>query len=84
MKIKIRESAIKDLKRIPNPHKTKIHNKIKLLTCYSNLSNVKKLTNFVPSYRYRVGNYRVLFDVTGDVVAVARVLHRSTSYKQCY
>ena len=39
--------------------------------------DVKKLTNFTPEFRLRVGTYRVLFEVEeGDRVIVYRVLHR--------
>ena len=41
---------------------------------------IKKLTNFEPAYRMRVGNYRILFDVTEDTVIIGRVLHRQKSY----
>ena len=80
MKIEIRKSAIKDLKQISEPFKSKIHNKILELKNFPNVSNVKKLTNFEPSYRLRVGNYRVLFDVFDNTVIIGRVLHRQNSY----
>ena len=42
---------------------------------------MKKLTNFTPEYRLRVGNYRVLFEVEGGAVVVYRVLHRKDAYQ---
>ena len=80
MKIEIRKSAIKDLKPISEPYKTKIHNKILELKEFPNISNIKKLTNFEPVYRLRVSNYRILFDVDDDTIIIARVLHRKNSY----
>lgn len=62
-KIEIRKSVIKDLKHISEPFKTQIHNKILALKAFPNIQNVKKLTNFEPAYRLRIGNYRVLFDI---------------------
>ena len=50
MKIEIRKSAIKDLKHISEPFKTKIHNKILELKDFPNIPNIKKLTNFEPAY----------------------------------
>ena len=47
---------------------------------FSNLTNIKKLTNFEPAYRYRIGDYRVLFDIEDDSLIVGRVLHRKESY----
>ena len=81
MKIRIRKSAIKDLKKIDQPHKQKIHSKILSLKDFPEVSNVKKLTNFEPAYRLRIGDYRVLFDVVDDCIEIGRVLHRRESYK---
>ncbi len=80
MKIEIRKSAIKDLKHISEPYKSNIHSKILELKEFPNVKNIKKLTNFEPAYRYRVGNYRVLFDVIGDTIIIGRILHRQSSY----
>jgi len=80
MKIDIRKSAIKDLKSISEPFKSKIHKKILELKNFPNVLNIKKLTNFEPSYRLRVGNYRVLFDVVDDTVIIGRVIHRQSAY----
>ena len=43
--------------------------------------DVKKLTNFTPEYRLRVGDYRVLFEVDGASVVVYRVLHRKDAHQ---
>jgi len=80
MKIEIRKSAIKDLKHVSEPFKTKIHNKILELKDFPNIQNIKKLTNFEPAYRLRIGNYRILFDVLDDTIIIGRVLHRQNSY----
>ena len=80
MKIEIRKSAIKDLKHISQPFKTNIQNKILELKNFPNTPNIKKLTNFEPAYRFRVCDYRILFDVTDDIIVIARVLHRKESY----
>ncbi|MDD2974171.1 MAG: type II toxin-antitoxin system RelE/ParE family toxin [Aliarcobacter cryaerophilus] len=80
MKIVIRSSAIKDLKSISEPFKIKIEKKILELKKFPNLTNIKKLTNFEPAYRYRIGDYRVLFDIEDDNLIIGRVLHRKESY----
>ena len=80
MQIEIRKSAIKDLKSINEPFKTTIHGKILELKNFPNVSNIKKLTNFEPAYRLRVGDYRVLFDVIDEIIVIGRVLHRQNSY----
>ena len=81
MKIEIRKSAIKDLKHISEPFKTTIHNKILELKTFPNIQNIKKLTNFEPAYRLRIGKYRILFDVLDKTIIIGRVLHRQNSYQ---
>ena len=81
MKISIRKSAIKDLKSSSEPFKKNIENKILELKNFPDVQNIKKLTNFQPIYRMRIGNYRVLFDIVEDDLIIARVIHRQSSYK---
>jgi mRNA interferase RelE/StbE len=81
MRINLRESALKDLKKIDKIDKSRIHQKILELEQFPNISNVKKLTNFEPAYRVRVGDYRILFDVIGDTIEIGRILPRQASYK---
>ncbi len=82
MKINIRKSAIKDLRSIPKEEKMKIYEKIEELKNFPNVSNLKKLSNFQPAFRLRVGNYRVLFDVVNDTIEIGRIFHRKESYKK--
>lgn len=44
--------------------------------------DVKRLTNFTPEYRLRVGDYRVLFEIEEhNRIVVYRVRHRREAYK---
>ena len=81
MKINIRKSAIKDLRKIDHKNKEKIHLKISELKDFPNVLNLKKLTNFEPAYRLRVGDYRILFDVSENIIEIGRILHRRESYR---
>jgi len=81
MKISIRKKAIKDLKNINEPFNSKIKDEILKLKNFPDVNNIKKLVNFEPAYRLRVGNYRILFDVEGDEIIIGRILHRKSSYK---
>ena len=81
MKVIVRKSAIKDLKKIDNSQRDKIKKAVASLEGYPNLSQIKHLTNFSPKYRLRVGNYRILFDVEDDLIVVARIMHRKESYR---
>ncbi len=81
MRIELRRSAVKDLQKISEPFKSKLHDKILLLKSFPGVANIKKLTNFEPAYRLRVGDYRILFDVIDDRIVIGRVLHRQESYE---
>ena len=77
--IEFKPRAVKDLKDLPKSHYRRVLAKIEALQ--QNLAgDVKKLTNFTPEYRLRVGDYRVLFEVEGSSVVVYRVLHRREAY----
>ncbi len=81
LKIEINEKARKDLYSIPKQEAVKILNELGDLALFPNSKNVKKLTNFRPSYRKRIGNYRALFEIENNTVIVYRILHRKDVYK---
>ncbi len=58
MTVTIDAKAIKDLSKIPKVDTKKIFSKIEALQKFPHVPNLKKLTNFEPPYRMRVGNYR--------------------------
>ena len=43
--------------------------------------DVKKLTNFTPEYRLRVGNYRVLFEIENENIVIYRVKPIDKAYQ---
>jgi len=80
MKIEILDKAIKDLKKIDKIQAKKILNSISNLENYPDIANIKKLTNYNPTHRLRVGNYRVLFNIENDVIVASRIKHRKDIY----
>ena len=77
--VKLMPRAIKDLKDFPKSHVQRIMQKIANLE--GGLGNeVKKLTNFTPEYRLRVGDYRVLFEIENQEIVIYRVKHRKHAY----
>lgn len=44
--------------------------------------DVKRLTDFTPEYRLRVGGYRAVFEVENDTVIVYRILHPRDAYEK--
>ena len=80
--IEFKPRAVKDLKDLPKSHYRRVLAKIEALQ--QNLAgDVKKLTNFTPEYRLRVGDYRVLYEIEDQVrvVRVMRVRHRRDAYR---
>lgn len=72
--------ALKDLKAIDQRESARIVEKVEAMR--DNLTgDVKKLTNFTPEYRLRVGNYRVLFALEDNKIVVYRVRHRKDVYE---
>ncbi|MBK1989237.1 MAG: type II toxin-antitoxin system RelE family toxin [Dolichospermum sp.] len=78
--IEFKPKAIKDLQKIPVNERERIINKIEAMQ--DDLQgDVKRLTNFTPEYRLRVGDYRVLFELEEQTIIVYRVKHRSKAYE---
>lgn len=80
LQIDISQKAYKDLKNIDNKEAIKILESIKKLADFPDAPNIKRLTNFSPSYRFRIGDYRVLFEVDNQTIVIYRILHRKESY----
>ena len=77
--IEFKPRAIKDLGSIAKPNARRIIEKIEALRT-DLAGDVKRLTDFTPEYRLRVGDYRVLFEVEASKVIIYRVKHRSDAY----
>ena len=78
--IEFRPKAVKDLDSLHSVIGARVIEKIGRMR--NNLEgDVKRLTNFAPDYRLRVGDYRVLFAVESKRVVVYRVRHRREVYR---
>ncbi len=77
--IEFKPRAVKDLQSLPRSMAQRIVEKIEALRT-DLAGDVKRLTNFTPEYRLRVGDYRVLFEVDASKVIIYRVKHRSDAY----
>lgn len=77
--------ALKNLKKCPKKAQQQILSKIEQLAENPMLTpNVKQLVNFSPSYRLRVGDYRVLFEREDrlNIIDIIDILHRSKAYRR--
>ena len=79
--IQLKPRAVKDLRALPKPDARRVAEKLKLLE-NGLAGDVKRLTDFTPEYRLRVGDYRALFEVDNDTVVVYRILHRRDAYEK--
>jgi mRNA interferase RelE/StbE len=78
--IEFRPKAVRDIKRLSSDVARRIEQKLNLLR--DDLSgDVKRLVNFTPGYRLRVGDWRVLFQPEGSRLVVHRIVHRSEAYE---
>ncbi|GAX34783.1 type II toxin-antitoxin system RelE family toxin [Nodularia sp. NIES-3585] len=78
--IEFKPKAIKDLQKILVNDRERIINKVEAMQ--DDLQgDVKRLTNFTPEYRLRVGDYRVLFELAEQTIIIYRVKHRSKAYE---
>lgn len=82
-KIIIKPSALKELGKIQEPAKSKIHSTILKLREYPRPSGVRKLIQRENTYRIRIGKYRVLFQIDdqGLFVRVLEIKHRKDAYR---
>ncbi len=78
--IQFKPRAVRDIERLPS------HIQAQVLARIQEMSNdlkgdVKRLTNFTPEYRLRVGDYRVLFEVEKETIVIYRIRHRREVYR---
>lgn len=75
-RIELKPKAVKNLRSLPKSDAARMAHALESL-CDNLSGDVKKLTNFSPEYRLRVGNYRALFEIeTPDLVMIYRIKHR--------
>ncbi len=65
MKVELKPQAVKDLQSLQKQDGGRIARRLSELED-GLTGDIKRLTNFTPEYRLRVGNYRVLFEVEDD------------------
>jgi mRNA interferase RelE/StbE len=81
-KIVYTQRAVKDIKTLDPKTKKRIGNT--LLRYKDNpLQYADKLTDpKTGTYRFRIGDYRIIFDIEGNEIVVLRIGHRREIYKR--
>lgn len=75
------ETARRDIRKFDRVVQKKIGKKIWLLQENPFYNTRKLVSSDLGSYRLRVGDYRVIFDVKGNDIVIIRVGHRKEVYK---
>lgn len=79
--VALKPRATKDLKRLQKQDASRIADALERMQP-DLTGDVKKLTNFAPEYRLRVGQFRVLFEIENETqIVVYRVVHRCEAYR---
>lgn len=77
----ITDRALKDINTLDKETKKIIGQRINVLA-KNPITNSKKLSNSkIGSYRMRVGEYRVIFDIEDKTIVILRVGYRSKIYR---
>ena len=79
--VELKPRGIRDIESLPRAEAARVLAKIRRMQ-EGLVGDIKRLTNFTPEYRLRVGDYRVLFELEGARVVIYRVLHRREAYER--
>ena len=80
-KVVFTQRALKDLENINEEIKNRIATKLKEYA-KEPLRYARKLINpKIGTYRFRIGDYRVIFDIDDENIVILRVGHRRIIYK---
>jgi mRNA interferase RelE/StbE len=78
--VQFKPRAVRDVERLPSRIQAQVLARIEEMS--DDLKgDVKRLTNFTPEFRLRVGDYRVLFEVEEKTIVIYRIHHRREAYR---
>jgi mRNA interferase RelE/StbE len=80
-----KKKAAKEIDKLPLQIRQRILKKLKFYSLQENpLRFAEKLKDYrFGEYRFRIGDYRVLFDVENHKITILKVGHRKNIYKDC-
>jgi len=80
-KVIFTQRALKDLENIDKELQKKIARKLKEYS-KNPLRNARKLINpKIGTHRFRIGNFRAVFDIDGENIVILRIGNRKNIYK---
>jgi len=80
-----KRKAAKEVDKLPPQIRERILKKLKFYSSQENpLRLAEKLRDYrIGEYRFRIGDYRILFDVENQKITILKVGHRKDIYKDC-
>lgn len=84
MKVEFSKSAFRELKKLPKDVQKRIIDKINFyIKQTDSLMFADHITDSrFGEYRFRIGDYRVMFDVIKNTIFILKVGHRKNVYRQ--
>ncbi|KYK35320.1 MAG: type II toxin-antitoxin system RelE/ParE family toxin [Theionarchaea archaeon] len=80
-RILLTRRALKDLESIDKKTQNRIATKLKEYA-QEPLKHARKLINpDIGTYRFRIGDYRVIFDAADETIVILRIGHRQNIYR---
>jgi mRNA interferase RelE/StbE len=78
--IQFKPKAVRDIGDLPSRIQARVLARIEEMS--NDLKgDIKRLTNFTPEYRLRIGDYRVLFEIEEETIIIYRIRHRREAYR---
>jgi mRNA interferase RelE/StbE len=79
-----KQQAVKDIQKLPVPVQKRLKKKLEWFIAQQHpLEFATRLTKPADAqYRFRVGSYRILFDVDGQAIIILHVQHRRDVYSK--
>lgn len=74
-------TAFKDIQKLDSVSRKKIKKKIEEYSDKPLIYSKKLINSSIGTYRWRAGNYRIVFDVDKDKIIILRIGHRREIYK---
>ncbi len=75
------QTAVKDIKKLDTIAQKRLQKKLTLLATNPLHYSKKLIHSDLGTYRYRVGDYRIVFDLNSKDIIILRVGHRREIYK---
>lgn len=81
---RFKPTSFKELKKLPPNIQKRIINKLEFfLTSAEPITYADRLINSeLGQYRFRIGDYRVIFDIEGETIIILSLGHRKEIYKR--